>query len=114
GDDWMALAEVCRRRRPDLVVLDLGGDGRELYRRVRERAELVGVHVLALAAEPSRWVDHADVQSRLLEVIPRASMPEEIAARMQAAFAGHRLRDELESAEGIILEIAAAFDGRDP
>ncbi len=49
----MAMLELLSRQRPDLVLLDVmmpGGDGREAYRELRARPDLVDIPVVMMSA----------------------------------------------------------------
>lgn len=109
---FRALAEP---RPPDLLVLGLGGDPVDLCRRLRAQAPAVPLLLLVDRAGPEL------AAAGVTDVLVRGWTPDEAVLRLRsllqrrgAAGPVPAAPESGEAAEAVLLQVAAAFDSRDP
>lgn len=92
ADDGEPAIELCRRLRPDVVLLDVtmpGMDGIETLRRLRR--DVADVRVLMLSSSEAEEDILQSIRSGACGYISKAARPAELVAAIQSVHAGRRV-----------------------
>lgn len=112
-----AALEACAHNAPDLVLVDLvapRGHGFDLCRKLKNQKVTRFIPVVIVTAPSDRRDRLKGIEAGCDDFLTKPFDSAELHARIQSLVRLKRYTDELESAEAVILGLAATIEARDP
>ena len=117
ANDGPSGLEIIRRVSPDLVLLDVmmpGMNGFDLCRLIKSDPATCLTPVVLVTGLDDRLDRIAGVRAGADDYLTKPVDIDQLHARVRALLAVKRYTDELDTADGVILNLARAVDARDP